>query len=194
MQTCYNIMAHDTMSYLKPKHWWMYPFRFIARCQSKDIWDLWAMGIRNFDIRIKQYKGEWVFAHGDMIFQSDFSPEQLFRDLNDIGKCSVRLVLEYNRRVENIGEISADFLLDARRWIFAYPNISFYELRLKYNWQKVYSYMGEPTPTMYQAVGSMVNPLFGLWPRLFAWLNNKRVVAQGTDKEILGLDFVGKYY
>nr|DAH01868.1 MAG TPA: hypothetical protein [Crassvirales sp.] len=29
--------THNSMSYLKPKRWWMRPFHFIAKCQSRHI-------------------------------------------------------------------------------------------------------------------------------------------------------------
>ena len=31
------IGSHNSWSYLPPKHWWMRPFAFMARCQSCDI-------------------------------------------------------------------------------------------------------------------------------------------------------------
>lgn len=52
------------MSYLKPQ-WWLRPFAFMARCQSKNIHDQYAYGARMFDLRVVFDKsGKPYFAHG----------------------------------------------------------------------------------------------------------------------------------
>lgn len=59
-----KIACHDAASGEKPINlisWLMIPF---ARTQSKTIKEQYEAGCRSFDIRIRQYKGEWHCAHG----------------------------------------------------------------------------------------------------------------------------------
>ena len=45
--------SHNTFSYAKPKHWFMYPFAFMARCQRIDWKKQYILhNIRVFDLRV----------------------------------------------------------------------------------------------------------------------------------------------
>ena len=46
------IGSHNTMTYLKPHKWWMKLINFTSKCQSKDIEEQYAAGVRYFDIRV----------------------------------------------------------------------------------------------------------------------------------------------
>ena len=46
------IGSHNTMTYLKPQKWWMKLINFTSKCQSKDIEEQYAAGVRYFDIRV----------------------------------------------------------------------------------------------------------------------------------------------
>lgn len=64
--------SHNSFSYLKPKHWWMYPFIPIARCQCEDIEMQYYHGARWFDLRIRFDKdGNLIVAHGLMVYKAD---------------------------------------------------------------------------------------------------------------------------
>ena len=185
------IMSHGSMSYLPPRRWWQLPFRFIARTQSLSIYDQYAKGIRYFDIRLRLHKGQWVFAHGSMIFKSNISPEQLFHILDGGNNVHVRLVLEYNNPTNNIDYISNQFTYHCDIWRKSFPSITFFEFTRKYDWRKLYTYADEPIPTMYQAISSMAGRrILCWWPWLYAWINNKDTIAQGSNKDILSIDFV----
>ncbi len=58
------IASHNTMSFLKPQ-WWLRPFAFMAKCQSKGLHDQYHAGARMFDLRIAfERDGTPYFAHG----------------------------------------------------------------------------------------------------------------------------------
>lgn len=44
--------SHNTMSYLPPRHWWMRPFRAIARCQSRTLLEQLDAGAEAVDLRV----------------------------------------------------------------------------------------------------------------------------------------------
>lgn len=62
--------SHNTFSYLPLKNWWLYPFNFMAKCQSKTLGQQIAAGVGYIDIRIKMdAKGRLWLAHGLMKYK-----------------------------------------------------------------------------------------------------------------------------
>lgn len=187
----HTIASHNTMTYLPVKHWWMKPFNFIAKCQDKDIYTQYELGIRLFDIRIKwDNKEGWVFAHGSLIYKGS-SPLEVFEYLNSRSeKTLVRLILEYNKKPKDEDNIFILFQSYVAGWITHYPNILFFEFRMKYNWKQVY-FNPDKVPTYYQAVSSMSKaPIDDLCPWVYASLHNEDIINQGTDKDYLFIDFI----
>ena len=65
--------SHNTMTYLKPYKWYMYPFIFIAKCQSINYKKQYECGIRWFDLRLKtttNFNDEPIIAHGLMKYKT----------------------------------------------------------------------------------------------------------------------------
>ena len=51
--------SHNSWSYLPPKHWWMWSFHFMAKCQRVDIREQYEKyGVRCFDLRVRWKKWE----------------------------------------------------------------------------------------------------------------------------------------
>lgn len=190
----FKIGSHDTMTYLKPKHWWLRPFKFVAQCQRKTIEEQYEKyGIRLFDIRVKynQKCNIWEFAHGAMVFTGK-TPDKLFTYLNSRDEqCLVRLVLEYNMPVKNIEEISNLFAKQAEEWTKEYSNIYFWGFNRKYDWKRLYEYEGMEEISIYQAISSMTWKIWDDWfPWLYASSHNKDNIEQGTTADYLLMDFV----
>lgn len=190
----FKIGSHDTMTYLPPKHWWMRPFKFVARCQRKTIEEQYEQyGIRLFDIRVKynEKKKEWEFAHGLMTFKGK-TPKEVFEYLNSQQEqVLVRLVLEYNKEPKHVDLISSLFAMQAVKWREEYPNVVFYGFNRKYDWKCLYKYDGMREPTMYQAISSQTCKTWDdWWPWLYAFFNNADNLKQGTSCEFMLLDFV----
>lgn len=181
--------THNSMSYLKPKKWWLYPFRFIARCQSKTIAEQYEAGARMFDIRISYDKyGIPEFRHGAMAFKGDV--EEVFRYLNSRkSRVYVRLLLEiYNKHSNIIHE--GYFLGDCKVWSDEYPNITFFCGRRKFDWKVVYNFKYKE-PDIVQYVSSMQGTkIDDLWPWLYAKLHNKKHRQECNKKKWALFDFI----
>ena len=67
----YILGAHNSLTYLRPKKWWMVPFHWMARCQGVDYKEQYEKyGVRLFDLRIwfSDDTREIVVCHGVMTF------------------------------------------------------------------------------------------------------------------------------
>lgn len=188
-----KLASHDSMTYLKPKKWYLYPFRFIARCQSKTLEEQYEKyGIRMFDLRISFDKHHIPeFRHGLMAFKGDV--EYYLEYLNSKGDCSVRIWLEEYR----------DDKTDLQETLFSmfcskaeelYPNIKFFggvrkrdgAVLHKFNYKPRY----EDKYSSNNKNGSTGTILDDWFPWLYAFFNNRKNIEKGTDKPWLMIDFV----
>lgn len=181
--------THNSMTYLKPKKWYMYPFQFIARCQSKTIKEQYEdYNIRLFDIRITYDRdGNPEFRHGSMAYKGDVY--EVLNWLNSRGeKVKIRLLLEINKPSIH-SEIF--FVYDCKRFGELYPNLTFYEGRRKYDWEQVYKF---PTLEVEQPVSSMDgnNKLNDLWPWLYAKKHNAENRIKYKDSKYVLMDFINE--
>lgn len=58
--------THNSLSYLKPRQWWLRPVAWIARCQDMTIEEQLMYGVRYFDIRVKFRNNIAISGHGLM--------------------------------------------------------------------------------------------------------------------------------
>lgn len=176
--------THNSMTYLKPKKWYMYPFRFIAKCQSLTIKEQFDRGVRLFDIRISYNKNnKREFKHGLISYKGD-----VYKTLEWLNSqntpIQIRIILEDNKPF-----YIRDFLFakDIHTFKEDFPNLSFYEGRRKCDWDKV---VNLPELEVIQPVSSMCkNKLFSIWPWLYAKLFNKKNIKTYSDKTLL-IDFI----
>lgn len=182
-----KLASHDTMTYLPPKKWYLYPFRFMARCQSKSIYEQYEdYGIRFFDLRVAFTKdAEPEFRHGLIAYKANV--DEVLNYLNEKGDVTARIIYE---KGDN------DFLFtDYCKFIEReYPNIKFCEGRKKKGWNVLYdfknevSYEDKYSSNNYKGTtGTILDDWF---PWIYARFNNKRNIKKGTDKEYLMIDFV----
>lgn len=161
--------THNSMTYLKPKKWYLYPFRFIARCQSLTIQEQYNLGIRLFDIRISYDKNHNIeFRHGSMAFKGDVYETLAW--LNQQGcPIDIRILLE-EKKEDIVKEVL--FIKDLDKFKSIFPNLTFYEGRRKFDWKQLVKL---PTLEVVQLVSSMQGiKLDDLWPWLYARIMNKR--------------------
>lgn len=188
----YILGSHNSWSFLKPKHWWMRPFAFISRCQHIDITQQYALGVRCFDLRILfDDKGNFKVAHGYMVY--DITQTELVEDLqwlNAKGNCYVRLIHEVRRKSQYTDEAIQYFKNLCHCWESTFKNIHFWCGRNLYNWQFDYDF--GPEPSCEEKYASVCPPkwLDDWWPWIYARFHNHDIYANGTDKEILLIDFV----
>lgn len=173
------------MSYLPPKKWYLYPFRFMAKCQSVDIEKQYELGARMFDIRISfDKKGNPEFRHGSMAFKGDI--DETFKFLND-KKVFVRLVLETK---------TPSILQECRFIQFChyvekqFPDITFFCGTRKFDWKRVYEFKIRDI-NIIQKISSMTGTILDdWWPWLYAKTHNKKNLANYDRNEWLLIDFI----
>lgn len=182
--------THNSMSYSRPVKWLHRIFHFISKCQEVTIEEQYEKyNVRLFDLRLKYNwnKRKWYFAHGSTEYEADI--KNTLDYLNSKKDCVVRLVLEYNKPVKHIDQISAMFVLLAIQFIKTYKNIKFFEFARKYDWEILLP--SNYKPSYYQAVSSTTWKVWDDWyPYLYAHRFNKENLEQGTNKEFLLLDFI----
>lgn len=111
--------THNSISYLKPKKWWMKLINFASKCQSLTIQDQWEYGVRYFDLRVcGSIEGECL-AHGLIKYKGDIDDILTYLDnmaRNTGNKCYVAINLE-----EHLHDI---FICE--------PYILYFEEKIKY--------------------------------------------------------------
>ena len=188
------IGSHNSWSYLPPKQWWMRPFAFMARCQSCDIQAQYEKyGVRCFDLRIRfTNKGAVCISHGyaDYKINIDSINNQLAW-LNSKGDCYVRILHEVRNEKQYTSESISLFRAFCSKLENEYLNIRFWCGRNLFNWEYDYQFC-HVEPTCEENYASVSKPrLIDDWlPYLYALLNNKDIIAKGTEKEILLIDYV----
>ena len=186
------LQAHNSWSYLKPKVWWLRPFAFMARCQSKDIFEQYEKyGVRCFDLRVKIKKnGEVVVAHGELAYK--ITRDELMKHLKFINdkECIVRVFHEVRRSGQYTEDAVSRFKEFCSELEVRFPKIKFYGGRNLYNWGIDYKF--EYNPSEDSIYSSVMNPKWidDWFPWIYAKLNNRKILANGTDKDILAIDFV----
>ncbi len=140
------------MSYLPPRHWWMRPFRAIARCQSRTLLEQLDAGAEAVDLRVCfDRKGVAQFAHGAMTFRCPLTIEKV---LDRLPSCTVvRLILERKRHASD----ERQFIRLCRAVESAYPWLVFFGGYSKRPWCRLYTFKSEEKGDMplTQHVGSM---------------------------------------
>lgn len=179
--------THNSMSYLPPKKWWMYPFRFVAKCQSKSIKEQYELGARMFDLRVAFTNNLTLeFRHGAMAFKGDV--EDILKYLNSLeSNIYIRLLLEINKEDSIQEEL---FKITCKRWEAEYPNLRFFCGRRKFGWKQLYQFKVSDINVI-QKVSSMTGTILNDWcPWFYARFYNKKNFDNRNASEWLLLDFV----
>ncbi len=146
------IGAHNTMSYLPPKRWWMWPLLVFARCQRKSLAEQIEAGVRVFDLRVYRDNGHWCFAHGLVKFKG----ATLNTTLDVIPSGSVvRVILERCHGDDAIKFRDLCVWLDSH-----FDNLTFIGGRRKRDWALLYDFRANrqyPEYMIHQHVGSMAS-------------------------------------
>lgn len=182
-----KIGTHNSMSYLPLKKWYLYPFKFMAKCQSKSIKEQYEVyGARMFDLRIafRNFKPE--FRHGIMAYKGNVI--DVLKYLNSLNnKIYVRLTLE-TKKEDNTQENLFKCLCNL--WEKQYKNIKFFNGRRKFDWKKLYNFKTKE-PNITQLVSSMTWKKLDDWcPWLYARIMNKKNIANYKSKDWLLIDFI----
>lgn len=176
-----KIASHNTMTYLKPDKWYMYPFRFIAKCQSKTVVEQYESGVRFFDIRIgfDKYNNP-KFKHGLISFKSNIN--SVISYLTSKDDVIIRIIAEDDNPMFNN---FCNYLEGIYGYRFCGGN-------RKSDWKKVYNFNNKTEYTIKECYSSMPsNPKwYGIFPWLYAKLHNKKVLSEKYNEEYLMIDFI----
>ena len=191
------------MSYLPVRQWYLKPFCWTARCQSKDILEqVSTYGIRLFDFRVRFDKnGDLTFAHGPIEYKGDVgSYLNILNDIADNYKCSiyVRIILESNKPMKNQELQEEHFRYFCEDIQKKYTNLTFFGGNRKYDWKEIYHFntnidlvdkYSSTTNIFGGSKDSWIAKLDDLWPWLYSKLNNKKNKAKYANDNLL-IDFV----
>lgn len=204
--------SHNSMTYLKPRKWWMRIGLFMAKCQNLKLEEQYQSGVRWFDIRIsfpKDRNGnriDPVFSHGIMDFKG-LSVSCVLEFLNSKPDAYCRLVLEKGGNSER--ELFKFFVL---HWLKVYPNLKVTQIARKGEWVNLL----EPNASAPYGIKDAYASANGFYPRYSSWPgilkkkvisgcllddlcpwiyaklhNKKNLTANRNSKIILLIDFVG---
>ena len=180
--------THNSMTYLKPKKWYLYPFKFIAQCQSKTIQEQYEdYNVRLFDIRIRYNRdGDPEFRHGAIAYKGDVYG--VLNYLNSKGvPIKIRILLETNK-ADFVNEVF--FVKDLMRFKDLYSNLTIYEGRRKFDWKQIVEL---PTLKVNQIVSSMDDKKINdVWPWLYAKKHNRENLAKCKEDETVLIDFINE--
>ena len=170
----------------------MYPLRFTARCQDVSISSQYDdYGVRCFDLRVKFKDGYPVIVHS--IMEYDYYTEELYRDLQWLDSkkdAAVRVILDIRNKDSYTSEQKAlfvDFCYDLET---KFPHIKFWNGEGLYD--RVVLYKFKYNPSCEEKYSSVSSPkLLDDWfPRIYARLNNHKLLNESSTKDYLMVDFV----
>ena len=195
-----KIASHNSFSYLKPRHWWLRPFAWMARCQRVCVAEQYhRYQAQLFDLRVRfdTKTGQIIICHGLMEYTAPDScldstltflslrPEDIY----------MRVVLESKHPDEQEQQLFREFcsMLET-----TYPDLYFFGGNDRSDWScqhPIYDF-GTPMPDIDEqhasttALFSRFPRLDDLWPWLYARLFNHRNIKKGTSHDWLMIDFV----
>lgn len=184
--------SHNSWSYARPKKWWMKLLRFTAKCQDVDIRSQYEdYRVRCFDLRIREKEGRLIIAHGLIEYNITLGElQENLRYLNKKGDTCIRLILEIRRQKDLTNDQIVFFIKCCKKFERYYKNIKFWCGKVLVDYEDIFIFDYEPTCE--EKYSSVCKPklIDDLYPRYFAKQNNKKILEEGTDKDILLIDFV----
>jgi len=94
------LISHDTWTFLRPRKWYMWPFRIFTRCQTHNLVGQYRGGARGFDLRVYFRDGTRpVFKHGLMEFKGNvYEQLKILNSMSDESRdFTCRVILEVKR-------------------------------------------------------------------------------------------------
>lgn len=172
----------------------MRPIAFMAKCQRADIRTQYEKyGVRCFDLRVRFDKyGLGIVAHG--IVEYCFTAPKVYEDLawlDGKGDVYVRVIHEVRTAKQYKNRHLDTFRCFCQDIEDTYKGIRFWCGRNLLCWGYDYHFKGLE-PTCGEKYASVCPPrkVDDWWPWLFAWRKNRDILAAGTKKDILLIDFV----
>jgi hypothetical protein len=166
--------SHDSMTYCRPKKWWMRPLHFMTQCQDKSYKEQYEQyGIRLFDIRLAfDKKGNMSIRHGLMDFKTP-PIDEILNYLNEKGDTYLRLILE---KISSNDDTYMEnyFIEKCQAYEEKYNNIRFFGGNRKHDWKVIYQFK-TADPKLLDLYSSTTGSKCDDWyPKLYANANNQK--------------------
>jgi len=191
--------SHNTFSYTTPLRWWLRPFAFVGKCQSKTLWEQFRDGVRVFDLRVRKNKrGEYVIAHNAFEYVEDFTVIQTILEWLD-GEADVsgervfiRLLHEVRNKHQAKHSAQAHFAWFCEWAVREFPHLTFMGGQRVMDWQQDYEFPSYNNIEYIERHCSVCWPKYMHWcPWLFAKLKNKKIEKEFEGKrETVFMDFI----
>ena len=186
--------SHNSWSFLKPKHWWLRPFAFTARCQNIDIEKQYLLyDVRCFDLIINfDKKGELYICHGPLRYK--YTEDDLIKDLtflnNRTEQCYIRILYDVRTKNGYTEEEAQLFRDKCKEYEEMFPRLTFWCGRNIVNWTVEYDFSYKPK--CIEKYSSVCPPKYldDWYPWIYAKINNKKIKQMKLDADILLFDFV----
>lgn len=196
-----KLASHNTVTYLPIKQWYLRPFTFMARCQSRSHIEQYKRGARFFDIRVRFDKnGKPYCAHGLAAY--DINPFRIIIKLEkrayiDEEKIYIRLLLEStSKRNADFQETCFAHFCERidKHWRFS-SSIILCGGQTKRDWHTVYDFKTTLPPIieLYASAPKQRNPLWKICPYLYRkYITRKLETSElATRKDLLlMIDFI----
>lgn len=187
--------SHNAWSYLKPSKWYLKPFAFTAKCQSKNIEEQYNSSSRLFDLRIRFDKyQDPIICHGGMEYK--YSKKQLESDLFWLNKQSdkiwIRIILDIRSSHSGTDEwqelVFADY---CHELVEKYPNLIFTCGEELPSGKRVVELDNVDIPVIEKYSSVCPPKLIDDWiPSIYAKLNNKENIEKYAKDNLLIIDFI----
>lgn len=184
--------SHNSFTYLKPKHWWMYPLIPFARCQSRNIPQQFKHGARWFDLRVRYNRdNKLIVAHGLMVYKADVMTVCEALDMLNIQAfaCNdpvyVRVLYEMpgKDKSDQAKEHEAQFSGFCNFIQNRYQHLIFVGGQRKYDWVQIHNFHTQ-SPKSVDKYSSMTWLNIDDWlPCLYAFVMNNRNWNKNKDIE-----------
>lgn len=128
------IGSHNTMSYLPIVNWWQRWQKRWCCCQSKNIEEQYALGVRFFDIRVRYINNAWHFVHNKIDFDKvDYNVFQFLSDQKELSY--IRFILDERKEPKDKANYIERYYFFIYYIVSNYNNICIHEARTFWDWK-----------------------------------------------------------
>lgn len=190
--------THNTMTYLPPRKWWMRLINWTAKCQSATLYEqAEKYNVRMFDMRVRFDGDTPILAHGLVEYRTIDAYDMdgflvSYAEAHPDEEFFCRVMLEntfmssdvYPEQIEKFKEFCNMLESDSPK------NLHYVGGWKKDDFSRVYKFKTQQPDIFGVHSSCSKHKIVHLWPWIYAKLHNKNAHKNGTNKEVLMLDFI----
>lgn len=179
--TMSRLSTHNSLSYLKPIHWYHNPLKPWHQCQDLTLQEQYDYNVRLFDVRVKLINNTWHYVH-NMV---DYGTMEEHSEVNEFFEthpdAKIRLCLDMRDKDKFTEEYKNKFLDLCRNLMYNHSwNID--RIIDFATWNEYKTPTINYTEYHVSVSGKWYNYIFGT--KLFAKLKNEKYISNQTDTEM----------